>query len=507
MFFKSLSSGIEGIEGYIVNVEADVSKGIPNFTMVGLPDTAVKESKERIHSAILNSGLKFPNKKIVINLSPSSVKKEGSHYDLPIALSILSSEYRFLEERFANTMFFGELSLDGTLQKINGTIPFIIAARECPSVNSVIFPKENSMEAQVVKDIKLLTASSLNEIVSYLMGVDELEEVSPISFNPSFQNEYDFSDVKGNLIAKRSAEISAAGYHNMLFIGPPGSGKSMIAKRLPSIMNPLNEEEYIQVSKIYSSTGKFNKNLLNRVRPFRSPHHTATMKSIIGGGQNSTPGEVVLAHKGILFIDELLEFEKKTLEALRQPIEDKYVNISRIKNSYQYPCYFILVAATNPCPCGNYLNPFKECVCTEYQIRNYLGRASAPLLDRFDLFTEMTPIEFDELHTTIASESSEEIYKRVYSAIEIQKERFKKEDFCYNALIPAKYISKYCHLGKTESDFIRTAFEKFSFSLRSYHKVLRVARTIADLDQEDSISIVHLSEAVSFRKALLKYWG
>ncbi len=506
LFYKSYSSGIEGIEGYIVTVEADVSKGIPNFTLVGLPDATVKESKERIRSAILNSGLKFPNKKIVINLSPSSIKKEGSHYDLPIALSILSCEYKFLEERFNKTMFFGELSLDGRIQKAEGTIPYIIAAKESELIDKVVLPVDNSMEAEVVRGIEVYCSSSLKETVAYLMGSDELISLSARPQVSRSSSADDFSDVKGNLIAKRSAEICAAGYHNLLMIGPPGSGKSMIAKRIPGIMTSLDEDEYIQVSKIYSSIGKFNENILHRIRPFRSPHHTATMKAIIGGGQNSSPGEVVLAHKGVLFIDELLEFEKKTLEALRQPIEDKYVNISRIKHSYRYPCDFVLVAATNPCPCGNYLNPFKECICSQYQIQNYLSRASSPLLDRFDLFAEMLPIDFDEIHTETREESSKEIFERIRKAIELQKHRYKKEDFSYNSLIPAQKIPIYCSLGEKETYFLKSAFEKFNFSLRSYHKVLRVARTIADLDAEEKISLVHLSEAVSFRKPLIKYW-
>lgn len=499
---------MEGIEGYIVTVEADISKGIPNFSLVGLPDAVVKESKERIRSAILNSNLKFPNKKILINLSPSNIKKEGSHYDLPIALCILSSEYKFIEERFSHTLFFGELSLDGKIRKTEGTIPYIIAAKENGSISRVILPEENSLEAQAIEGIELLCASSLQEVVSYLMGCDELNPITHYDKNESsFQKSCeDFSDVKGNLLAKRSAEICSAGYHNMMMIGPPGSGKSMIAKRIPGIMLPLNDEEYIQVSKIYSSIGKFNEDLLNRIRPFRSPHHSATMKAIIGGGPHSSPGEVVLAHKGVLFIDELLEFEKKTLEALRQPIEDKYVNISRIKNSYRYPCDFVLVAATNPCPCGNYLNPFKECICPEYRILNYLSRASSPLLDRFDLFVEMLPIDFDEIHTSSKEESSEVIRKRTKKAIELQKERYKKEDFLYNALIPPQKILIYCKIGKTETDFLKKAFETFNFSLRSYHKILRVARTIADLDERECIDIVHLSEAISFRKALIKYW-
>lgn len=506
MFYKCLSCGVEGIDGFIVRVEADVSVGIPNFTIVGLPDASVKESRERIYSAITNSALKFPNKKIVINLSPSDIKKEGSHYDLPIALSILSSEYSFLSDRYEKMMCFGELSLNGELQKISGTIPYIIAAKESEDIDNVILPSDNSSEAQVIENVDVYCANSLKDVVSYLMGETKLEKVEKKSH---VKNEFDvdFSDVKGNLIARRAAEISAAGYHNFLMIGSPGSGKSMIAKRMPSIMEPLDNDEYIQVSKIYSSVGKFDDFILNRIRPFRSPHHSTTMKAIIGGGQNSTPGEVVMAHKGILFLDELLEFNKHTLEALRQPIEDKYVNISRIKNSYKYPCDFILIAATNPCPCGNYMNPYRECTCTESKIKAYLSRASAPLLDRFDIFAELLPIEFIQLEDKSKGESSSEIRKRVENAIKIQKSRYKNCKFSYNALIPPNQINKYCVLYDEEKSFIQKAYEKFSFSIRSYHKILRVARTIADLEEEEKINIVHLSEAVSYRKAAIKYWG
>ncbi|MGL5439446.1 MAG: YifB family Mg chelatase-like AAA ATPase [Filifactoraceae bacterium] len=507
MFYKTLSCAVEGIEGYIVTVESDVAKGMNSFATVGLPDVTVKESKDRIKSAIINSDLKFPNKKIVINLSPSDVKKEGSHFDLPIALSILNSEYNFLAERYENTAFFGELSLNGKIKKVSGMIPFMIACYESDDIRRVMVPVDNYEEARVIQNIEIIPVENIKDVVYYLVGrSDKVLKVSEEPCKKILSNDYDFKDVKGNLMAVRAAEISASGFHNFFMIGPPGSGKSMIAKRMSSIMEPLNDQEYIEVSRIYSTVGKFNDDILARKRPFRSPHHTATSKSIIGGGQNSTPGEVVYSHKGILFLDELLEFDKKVLEAMRQPIEDKYVNISRVRNSYKYPCDFLLVAATNPCPCGHYLNPFRECVCQEFKINNYLSRASAPFLDRFDVFVEMVPIEFSQLNEINICESSEVIRGRVKMAIETQAMRFSKKSYKYNSLIPPSEISMFCVLTKDAQELVEIAYTKYNYSIRGYHKLLKIARTIADLDGKDIIDISHISEAISYRKPLQKYW-
>lgn len=508
MFYKALSCAIEGINGYIVTVEADVTKGMHSFATVGLPDATVKESKDRIKSAIINSDLKFPNKKIVINLSPSDIKKEGSHFDLPMALSILNSEYSFLSERYENTAFFGELSLNGEIQKVSGIIPFMIACHESKEIKRVMVPIDNIEEAKVIQDLEIIPVKNIKDIIYYLVGRSD-SIVNEIMDSPKYIqiSKEDFSDVKGNLLAVRAAEISASGFHNFFMIGPPGSGKSMVAKRMSTIMEPLNNQEYIEVSRIYSTMGKFNDEILARIRPFRSPHHTATSKSIIGGGINSTPGEVVYAHKGILFLDELLEFDKKVLESLRQPIEDKYVNIARVRNSYKYPCDFLLVAATNPCPCGHYLNPYRECVCPEFKINNYLGRASAPFLDRFDIFVEMVPIEFSQLNATNTSETSENISCRVRKAIEIQSKRYEKKTYKYNSLIPASDIKLFCVLTKEAEELVEAAYTKYNYSIRGYHKLLKIARTIADLDSSTMIDINHISEAISYRKPLQKYWG
>lgn len=508
MFYRALSCGTEGIEGYIVTVEADVTKGMNSFATVGLPDTTVKESRDRIKSAIINSNLRFPNKKIVINLSPSDMKKEGAHFDLPIALSILNSEYSFLNERYENTAFFGELSLNGEIQKVNGIIPFMIACYEAKEVKKAMVPVDNLEEAKVIKDLEIIPVKNLNDIVNFLVGKTD-KVMEPVCFEARALkvSTDDFSDVKGNLLAVRAAEISASGFHNFFMVGPPGSGKSMVAKRMSTIMEPLNDQEYIEVSRIYSTMGKFNDEILARKRPFRSPHHTATSKSIIGGGQNSTPGEVVYAHKGILFLDELLEFDKKVLESMRQPIEDKYVNIARVRNSYKYPCDFLLVAATNPCPCGHHLNPFRECVCPEFKIANYIGRASAPFLDRFDIFVEMVPIEFNQLNDVNSCETSASIGSRVKRAIEIQAKRFSKKSYKYNSLIIASDIDEFCVLTEEAKTLVELAYTKYNYSIRGYHKLLKIARTIADLDDSEIIEINHISEAISYRKPLQKYWG
>lgn len=508
MFHQAISAGIEGIDGYIVQVEADVTKGVPQLNIVGLPDVAIRESKDRIRSAIINSDLHYPNKRIVINLSPSDIKKSGSHYDLPIAISILDSEFKYDEEKLERMALIGELSLNGKLQKVEGVVSFILAVCNRPDLKAIIIPAENAQEAQVVSDVDIYIANDLVEVSDYLRGKCVLEQVKKTTEKETTKEaiQPNFEDVKGNLVAKRAAEISAAGYHNFLMIGAPGSGKSMIAKRMSGIMSSMDNEEYLEVSKIYSSVGKFNDEILRRLRPFRAPHHTSTTKSIIGGGNQALPGEVVLAHKGILFLDEMLEFQKRTLETLRQPIEDKYVQISRIKHSYQYPSDFLFLAATNPCPCGNHLNPSKDCTCNPYQINQYLHRASKPLLDRFDIFVEMLPIQFDEFKDTV-QESSEKIRTRVLRAQEIQLNRYREKNYKFNSAIAVRDIETFCPLDDASEEFMKAAFDKFQLSLRSYHKVLCVARTIADLQESDRIELQHLSEAISFRRVLAKYWG
>lgn len=507
MFYKNFTCALDGIDGYTVTVEADISRGVPFMNIVGLPNAAVKESKDRIKSAILNSGLTFPKQKITINLSPSDVKKEGSHYDLPIALCILSSEYHIQSEEYLRSAFVGELSLNGEIVGVKGIVPFIINARDNPAIDRIFVPYENVNEAEIVDGIDIIVVKNLLEILAHLRGDMRLEKVTSKIRQVSNDFEFDFEDVKGALVAKRASEICAAGNHNMLMIGAAGSGKTLIAKRMISIMGHLSEDEYLDVSRIYSGTGFINEDILNRKKPFRSPHHTVTMKALIGGGNSSTPGEVVLAHKGVLFLDELLEFDKKTLEALRQPIEDKVITISRIKNVNTYPCDFLLVACCNPCPCGNYNNPYKECTCQEHRIKNYLGRASTPLLDRFDVFVEMIPSNLKEIKDSSTVEKSEDIRKRVIKAKEIQKDRYHDLGFDHNDAIPAKMIDRFCVLSQDAGDFLDMIFKRNKLSMRSYHKLLRVSRTIADLEGSEKIELAHISEALGFRKPLQKYWG
>lgn len=507
MFFKNFTCALDGIDGYTVTVEADISRGVPFMNIVGLPNTSVKESKDRIKSAIENSGLSFPKQKITINLSPSDIKKDGSHFDLPIALCILSSEHNILTKEYERSAFIGELSLNGEIVGVKGIVPFIVHARDNKDIDTVFVPYDNINEAEIVEGINVIAAKNLLEILAHLKGDIKLDKVTVKERNISTNYEFDFEDVKGSFLAKRASEICAAGNHNMFMIGPAGSGKTLIAKRMTSIMGNLTEEEYLDVSRIYSGTGFINEDILNRKKPFRNPHHTVTMKALIGGGSTSSPGEVVLAHKGVLFLDELLEFDKKTLEALRQPIEDKVVTISRIKNVNTYPCDFLLVACCNPCPCGNYNNPYKECKCSEHRIESYLSRASTPLLDRFDIFVEMTPSKLQEIKNDVTIETSEDIRKRVMEAKLIQKKRYIEEDFYYNDAIPSRLIDKYCKLTNDAEIFLDMIFKKNKLSMRGYHKLLRVSRTIADLEKKECIDLEHISEAYSFRKALQKYWG
>lgn len=507
MFYSNLTCALDGIDAYTVTVEADISRGVPFMNIVGLPNTSVKESKDRIKSAIINSGLEFPGQKITINLAPSDIKKEGSHFDLPIALCILASVYNIQTDEYKRSAFVGELSLNGQVVGVKGIIPFIINARDNPAIDKIFVPYDNISESEVVDGVEIIAIKNLLELLAHLKGDRRLEKIEKKVRIASDQYDEDFEDVKGALVAKRASEVCAAGNHNMLMIGSAGSGKTLVAKRLTSIMGNLTEKEYLDVSRIYSGTGFINEDILNRKKPFRSPHHTVTMKALIGGGNSSSPGEVVMAHKGVLFLDELLEFDRKTLEALRQPIEDKVITISRIKKVNTYPCDFLLVACMNPCPCGNYNNPSKECTCQEHRVKSYLGRASTPLLDRFDVFVEMTPSSFGELKDSSLVEKSASIRERVLEARKVQQNRYKKYDFDYNDALPSKLIDKYCQLSKDASDFIEMIFQRNKLSIRSYHKLLRVSRTIADLDNKDRIELEHISEALNFRKPLQKYWG
>lgn len=508
MFFKIFSAGTAGIDGYIVEVEADMTKGLPGFSLVGLPNTGIKESKERIKSAISNSGYRYPNKKIIVNLSPADIKKEGSHYDLAIALAVLREMEDIPDNKFEDIAFLGELSLDGKLKPIKACTALLLGILKTSNIKKVVIPYDNIQEASMIPTIEIIPARDLKEVYNFLV---DKTHILPINTTQSIDYDEipifeDFKDVKGCQMAKRAAEIAAAGFHNLIMIGPPGSGKTMIASRLNTIMPDLIDEEYIQVSQIYSFLGHIPQNLILRKRPFRRPHHTITYSALIGGGYNSAPGEVVLSHNGILFMDEFLEFDKKIVEGLRQPLEDKQISISRMNSKFTYPSDFLLIASMNPCPCGNYLNPKKECTCNDNKIKSYLSRASAPILDRIDLFVETTPVPYEDLVENKTEEDSKTIKERVANAVQVQKSRYKTIKINYNSQMNTRHINKYCVLSEEAKNLLEKAFKQSNLTARSYHRILKVSRTIADLDFSEIIELNHIAEALNFRRTFNKYW-
>lgn len=504
---KSMS--LIGLEGYLVNIEIDVSAGIPCWDIVGLPDASVKEAKERVRTAIKNSGYDMQSRKIVVNLSPADIKKEGSFFDLPIAIGILACSGNINKKSIEDTIFIGELSLDGKINKVNGVLPMCIEAKKL-GIKRVILPIENTKEAAVVKEIEVIGAKSLIEVVNFLNYRIHIESTK-FDLKKLFHNReaeiLDFSEVKGQENIKRALEIAAAGGHNCLLIGSPGSGKTMLARRVPSILPDLTFEESLETTKIHSIAGILEKNVaLITKRPFRSPHHTVSSISLIGRGRIPKPGEISLAHNGVLFLDELPEFNKNTLEVLRGPLEDKVVTISRINASLTYPCNFMFIASMNPCPCGYLGSREKECSCSEQSISRYIGKISGPLLDRIDIQIEVSQVKYQNLENNTKIETSQEVKKRVNDARKIQQDRYKKEKIYSNSALTPKLIEKYCKLDSKGKQILELAFNRLGLSARAYGRILKVARTIADLANEKNILKTHVAEAVQYRNLDKRYF-
>ncbi len=501
-FIKVKSGGIWGIDGYEVDVEVDLSPGIPSFNIVGLPDSAIKESKERVRSAIKNLGFSFPQKRITVNLSPSNIKKQGTLYDLPITIGILALSGQIDPQRVAEFVFLGEVSLDGRLSRVSGVLP-VVASLKSEGYTKFVLPLENAVEGAVVKGAEVYGFRHLSEVVDFLNGN---RETLPVDvdyeklLNRNRNLDIDLGDVLGQSLTKKALEIAAAGAHNLSMIGAPGSGKSMLAKRIVTILPPLEFEEMLEVSRIYSVAGLLSDGLITE-RPFRSPHHTASEVSLIGGGSVPMPGEISLAHKGVLFLDELPEFSRRSLEVLRQPMEDGYINISRARGRVRFPAQFTLITAQNPCPCGNFGNPFKECTCTRNQIRAYNSKVSQPIKDRIDLKVWVDPVRDEDLVENVKGESSKEVRKRVLKAYEIQRERFNGSNTDFNGRMTNSEVERFClnMLSQEAKNLLKNAIERFKLSGRGYFRTLKVARTIADLDGSDTIEADHIAQALQFR--------
>lgn len=508
MFAKVKSMGLFGMEAYTVDVETDISGGLPAFEIVGLPDKSVSEAKDRVRSAVKNCGFKFPVSRITVNLAPADTRKEGPIYDLAIFVGILKSfeQIKYATDSYA---FLGELALNGEIRKVNGVLPMVIKAREA-GVSGVFVPRENALEGAVVKGIDVLPADNVFQVLDHLSGNETIAPAVPIKNSSMFSFNADFADVKGQFEARRALEVAAAGGHNVIMIGAPGSGKSMLAKRLPSILPSMTFEESLETTKIYSVTGSLPDGVsLITERPFRAPHHSVSTAGLSGGGNGRTikPGEVSLAHNGVLFLDELPEFKRAALEVLRQPLEDERIVISRVAGTVSYPCSVMLVCAMNPCPCGFYGHPSKKCTCPPGAAQRYLSRVSGPLLDRIDIHIEVPPVDFEKLSDSEKGESSAEMRKRVEKARLVQQKRFEGTGVTSNAHMSAGMTREFCRPVPAAMKMLENAFERMGLSARAYDKILRVSRTVADLDGSEKIETEHIAEAIQYRSLDRKFWN
>lgn len=497
MICKINSAMIYGVEACIVAIETDVGEGLPTFDMVGLLSSEVREARERVRTALKNTGYLIPSKRITINLAPADIRKTGTYFDMPIAISILIGIGMIKEQAVEGCLFAGELGLDGQVVKGNGLLPIVLQAKK-KGIKKCFIPQDSIYECQIADDIDIVGVDSLKQLVHGLI-TGEFEDKGICNKFVKLQDDdaYDFRDLKGQLVARRAAEITAAGMHNMLMIGSPGAGKSMLAKCMSSILPDMSLTEKKEVAIIHSVAGMLQEGQ-DIKRPFRSPHHSSTINAMTGGGRNPKPGELTLAHRGILFLDELPEFSRQTIEVLRQPLEERYISISRVEGKYRFPADFIFLAASNPCKCGYYPDRNK-CKCTEKDIKKYMDKISGPIMDRIDLCIQVEAVKYDELSKNQKAESSSEIKKRVESARIIQTERYEKMDINFNSQLGDRYVEEYCPLGKKEKEIMEQAFYKFSLSARSYYKIIKVARTISDLEGAKNITVKHLCEAMAYR--------